>query len=100
MIKKIYEIKKDIVLSNNDSSMNNLIDRIKEYHSDNIVDISIQTEHSIYIKFMNKLKYNVWDNYELFNDIINEWLDLDEPKYIYLFYNLYILSEYDCIIEV
>lgn len=100
MIKKIYEIKKDIVLSNNDSSMNNLIDRIKEYHSDNIVDISIQTEHSIYIKFKNKLKYNVWDNYELFNDIINEWLGLDEPKYIYLFYNLYILSEHDCIIEV
>ena len=100
MIKKIYEIKKDITLSNNDNIMNNLIDRIKECHSDNIVEISIQTEHSIYIKFKNKLKYNVWDNYKLFNDIINEWLDLDEPKYIYLFYNLYILSEYDCIIEV
>lgn len=101
MIKEIYKTKKYIRLCISDDKMNNLIDMIKEYHSDNILDIKIQDEYKIYVKLKTKLKSNTWDNYMLFDDIIKDWLGAkNNGPVTYLLYDLCIISDNECIIEV
>lgn len=97
-LKDIYNIKSKI---RNNCSLAELIVLIKDHYKDDINNIYIDLDNTIYIEFVNDTLINAeWNNYELFNDIIKEWVkNITDTNPCFL-YDIIVLNSKSCTLDI